>query len=944
MSRLTDKPMARAANHLAAGRFPQAIGAYRAVLGIDPGEYQAHVGIAEAEAARGNLEGAMEGLLAAAEAYGEDENYIAALALFGHALGMDPTRLELHLDVAIYESAAGHHAAAIERCEALAEMYVRAGRRDESEEIFRFLASWEPGEVSREHSVPLKVALQASSPIVVAATQSDSQWPASEPLPAGMVPPQQDAGGDPYGAPPTASEPPVQRSSGTAPQQPITPAPGMGMDPVQRSSGTAPQQPLPGSDFSADQATAHLGPTAPPPEPFSPDQLQQAAIPQAMPPQTTAQQFGAPPPGGPTGFEAPAAEPPATPVPEPAPQAEVQPMLQPPQPMPEPAPQPVAHQATPQPTPQPVAHQATPQPVAHQATPQPVAQQATPQPVAQQATPQPVAHQATPQPVAHQATPQPVAPQEQPMAHGTPVPAEPMPVARSRSTEPQSPIAPPPDSAPTALPAEPASAPQPVAATVTARADVGQEEPAPAPAASPAYDEAKFAPSALAYDDDSIIDEETFSEVPTEAKARAVGHEVQPPVDPTPAPIAEPAPVPAPEPTPAPVAEPLPEPIEEVDSEQFDSEQIDSEPILEVEPDKPGDPWAEWANDPRAEPGGTVVFQVPDGFFDRVDKTVVAPAPDLDSLAATPAPKPEPRPEPKPEPRPEPKLAKPIVSGVPATTTQPPPAEPEKPATPSSFSRPAAPPLSRSATQQPNSATPSYSTRTSAKSSNRADKAPRGATGRYSTLSSGGDKSPRAKTGSRPSVKTGAHKPLGTSTKPRPTTTGASGSIGSSSTPSSKPASSSSTSSRPRTGSHRPVSAAQAKTIKRGSSLVDRLRKRAGLDESGRGVAKPKPRPKKSAAPEPTQDDTANKPDDDKATGRAKTVKKVKSRDDAPDIPNPPLDSMATTVHPRSKKIDDGPEEVTVRKLATEGAPVEDDQATQIFQSNNPDDQATNAG
>jgi len=55
------------------------------------------------------------------------------------------------------------------------------------------------------------------------------------------------------------------------------------------------------------------------------------------------------------------------------------------------------------------------------------------------------------------------------------------------------------------------------------------------------------------------------------------------------------------------------------------------------------------------------------------------------------------------------------------------------------------------------------------------------------------------------------------------------------------------------------------------------------------------------------------------------------------------MDSMATAVHPRSKPKDDGPEEVTVRKLATEGAPVEDDQATQIFQTN-PDDQATNAG
>ncbi|MEM6992633.1 MAG: tetratricopeptide repeat protein, partial [Myxococcota bacterium] len=152
MSHLTDKPMARAADHLAAGRYPQAIGAYRAVIGIDPDEYSAHVGIAEAEAARGNAEQGIDTMLEAAAAYAEQENHVAALALFGHALGMDPSRLEVHLDVAICESAAGHHDAAIERCEALAEMYLRAGRRDEAEEIFRFAASWEPGEDSVVHS------------------------------------------------------------------------------------------------------------------------------------------------------------------------------------------------------------------------------------------------------------------------------------------------------------------------------------------------------------------------------------------------------------------------------------------------------------------------------------------------------------------------------------------------------------------------------------------------------------------------------------------------------------------------------------------------------------------------------------------------------------------------------------------------------------------------
>ncbi|MCA9712443.1 MAG: tetratricopeptide repeat protein, partial [Myxococcales bacterium] len=45
--------MARASAHLAAGRFSQAIGAYRAALGIDPRALHAHLGLADAMTARG---------------------------------------------------------------------------------------------------------------------------------------------------------------------------------------------------------------------------------------------------------------------------------------------------------------------------------------------------------------------------------------------------------------------------------------------------------------------------------------------------------------------------------------------------------------------------------------------------------------------------------------------------------------------------------------------------------------------------------------------------------------------------------------------------------------------------------------------------------------------------------------------------------------------------
>ncbi|MEX1363646.1 MAG: tetratricopeptide repeat protein, partial [Nannocystaceae bacterium] len=143
MPRPTDKPLARAQEHLASARYAEAAGAFRAVLHIDPLAFQAHFGLADALVARGQHAEAIEGLVEAAEACGEQDDHAAALTLYGKALAIDPGRLELHLDVAIAEAALGRDEAASTRLEGLAEIYMQAGRTDEAAEVYRFLSSWE---------------------------------------------------------------------------------------------------------------------------------------------------------------------------------------------------------------------------------------------------------------------------------------------------------------------------------------------------------------------------------------------------------------------------------------------------------------------------------------------------------------------------------------------------------------------------------------------------------------------------------------------------------------------------------------------------------------------------------------------------------------------------------------------------------------------------------
>jgi hypothetical protein len=179
-SRPIDKPMARAQAHLAAGRYAEAVGAFRAVLAIDGAVVVARLGLADALVARGQRDAAVDGLVEAAEGAAEREQHDQALLLYDKALALDPGRVALHLDVAVVEHAMGRGQAAVARVEALAERTMSLGRTEEAAEMLRFIAAWDVDDPGDE--VMLE-ELEPDDARTVIATN-----PLSRPRAAGPVP------------------------------------------------------------------------------------------------------------------------------------------------------------------------------------------------------------------------------------------------------------------------------------------------------------------------------------------------------------------------------------------------------------------------------------------------------------------------------------------------------------------------------------------------------------------------------------------------------------------------------------------------------------------------------------------------------------------------------------------------------------------------------------
>jgi hypothetical protein len=187
MSRFTEKPMARAAEHLASARYAEAAGAFRAVLRIDPNEFQAHFGLADALVARGQRAEAVEGLVTAAESCSGQDDHAAALTLYGKALSIEPGRLELHLDVAMAEAALGRMESAQSRLENLAEVYMQAGRTDEAAEVYRCLAGWEDDGGEEAEAAPVQAAPVAQQRVTHVPTAAPARSVPSDAVPMMMM-------------------------------------------------------------------------------------------------------------------------------------------------------------------------------------------------------------------------------------------------------------------------------------------------------------------------------------------------------------------------------------------------------------------------------------------------------------------------------------------------------------------------------------------------------------------------------------------------------------------------------------------------------------------------------------------------------------------------------------------------------------------------------------
>lgn len=336
-----------------------------------------------------------------------------------------------------------------------------------------------------------------------------------------------------------------------------------------------------------------------------------------------------------------------------------------------------------------------------------------------------------------------------------------------------------------------------------------------------------------------------------------------------------------------------------------------------------------------------MVFRVPDGFFDRVDRTMVAPAPNFE---AAPAPAPAPPPA---QPDVQPPLARPIIGGTPTAPTHPqaaaPPPAPGVPqytqpthTTHAPVPVPTSTALAGDAPQaRPPARTPPASGgalgRPAAPPAARPGKKPRqpARTGSFATVGKLAQASPSQ---SKPDLQRRAKHPTSRqrvasgepklSTQPRPATTGK---PKESSLDRKSPAAAKASASRatPR-GKGGAIAGGLPKLPRssRQSALVDRLRKRAGLDKTKQAAAKT------SATGPKVSGDSAP----DEQTIARPAPKKAEKTATAERIARP------------NSSADEGPEEVTVQRRA-EGprSSVGDDQATQIFR-NESDDPASTAG
>jgi len=118
----------------------------RFALSTDPDSTRAHVTLARMQAARGETEAAVDALVDSARRLVDthDDDPSPLYAMFGAALELDPTRLELHVDLAEVQAAHGDVPGAQARLVQLSAIYIDAGRPLDARAVLSVASAWDP--------------------------------------------------------------------------------------------------------------------------------------------------------------------------------------------------------------------------------------------------------------------------------------------------------------------------------------------------------------------------------------------------------------------------------------------------------------------------------------------------------------------------------------------------------------------------------------------------------------------------------------------------------------------------------------------------------------------------------------------------------------------------------------------------------------------------------
>ncbi len=149
------------------GRESDAEALYRRAISAAPQDPRAHVALAKLRAARGEGALAIDALVEAARevaqtAIDPDPIY----SMLGVALELDPDRLELHVDLAEAQAAAGDVHGAQLRLTELAKTYFALQRHEEARDIIEFANAWDP-QPTVAGVIDIAISLEESIPILL---------------------------------------------------------------------------------------------------------------------------------------------------------------------------------------------------------------------------------------------------------------------------------------------------------------------------------------------------------------------------------------------------------------------------------------------------------------------------------------------------------------------------------------------------------------------------------------------------------------------------------------------------------------------------------------------------------------------------------------------------------------------------------------------------------